>query len=158
MVSQLLLSDNSLIRTLHLAVWNLWYDRSQIGIIVHTDEISHLLTLQLYLVLLQVSFEFRTFSLYSLLLLMDFFQYKNNLDKKINFNEKHTLENVWKRTLSLSPRRNSGIPERRTRILIVPTISLLSTEPEALTYDEFHIKFQQRECHATHIQKPQLHF
>lgn len=39
-----------------------------------------------------------------------------------------------KRTLSLRPRRNSGIPERKTRILMEPTISLRRTFPLALTW------------------------
>lgn len=39
-----------------------------------------------------------------------------------------------KRTLSLRPRRNSGIPDRKTRILMDPTISLRRTLPLALTW------------------------
>lgn len=39
------------------------------------------------------------------------------------------------RTLSLRPKRNSGIPERKTRILIEPTISLRRTLPLALTWN-----------------------
>lgn len=38
-----------------------------------------------------------------------------------------------KRTLSLRPRRSSGMPDRKTRILMEPTISLRSTLPLALT-------------------------
>lgn len=38
------------------------------------------------------------------------------------------------RTLSLRPKRNSGIPERKTRILMEPTISLRRTLPLALTW------------------------
>lgn len=39
------------------------------------------------------------------------------------------------RTLSLRPKRNSGIPERKTRILMEPTISLRRTLPLALTWN-----------------------
>lgn len=39
-----------------------------------------------------------------------------------------------KRTLSFKPRRSSGIPERKTRILMDPTISLRNTFPFALTW------------------------
>lgn len=38
------------------------------------------------------------------------------------------------RTLSLRPSRNSGIPDRNTRILMEPTISLRRTLPLALTW------------------------
>ena len=39
----------------------------------------------------------------------------------------------WKRILSLRPSRSSGIPERYTRILTLPTISERRTLPFALT-------------------------
>lgn len=46
---------------------------------------------------------------------------------------KYSRPVLSKRTLSFKPRRSSGIPERKTRILMDPTISLRNTFPLALT-------------------------
>lgn len=47
---------------------------------------------------------------------------------------KYSRPVLSKRTLSFKPRRSSGIPERKTRILMDPTISLRNTFPLALTW------------------------
>lgn len=50
---------------------------------------------------------------------------------KVNKDAASLREQVWKRTLSLRPRRSSGIPDSITRIRIDPTISLRNTVPIA---------------------------
>lgn len=60
------------------------------------------------------------------------------------------------RTLSLRPKRNSGIPERKTRILIEPTISLRRTLPLALTWNTGGFKAEKTHCRPQQTQQVEL--
>lgn len=61
---------------------------------------------------------------------------------KTTVTREHSRPVFSNRTLSLRPNRSSGIPERKTRIFMEPTISLRRTLPLALTYKKWEIRCQ----------------